>query len=105
MIEGMIEYLAYAIFFTIVMTVLLGAVAIYNAFGMGAFYTCVFVIIVLAFRNERRETIYTGDGGLWEAFGDSQPSLPPPGKGALPPPGAAQIGHVQRKALPAPKVK
>jgi hypothetical protein len=34
-----------------------------------------------------------------------QPSLPPPGKGALPPPGAAQIGQAQRRALPGPKGK
>jgi hypothetical protein len=56
---------------------LLGVVAIYNAFGFPAFFACVFAIIVLAFWSERRRPIYTGDSALGEVLGKISGDGPP----------------------------
>jgi hypothetical protein len=88
--------------------VLLGVVAVYNMFGMAAMYAVVFLIVLLAIWTERRRPIYFGDGSEFGLdLGGDTPTLPPPGKQALPAPGAPQISMSkpalttrQRPALP-----
>jgi hypothetical protein len=95
----MIGYVLYGLFVILTGASIYGVLAVYYAFGLPAMYGVVFIIFVLAVRMERRR----GCSGPWEAFGDSRPVLPPPGKNTLLPPVARQINQVQRRALPGPK--
>jgi hypothetical protein len=97
----MIGYALFALFYALTATMIFGVVAVYYTFGLPAMYGIIFIIFMVAIGMERK----TGSAGFAEWFGSRGPVLPPPGKRALPPPGAAQIGHVQRKALPARKVE
>jgi hypothetical protein len=81
--------------------VLLGLVAVYNAFGMAALWLAVGLMYVIYLGLERRRgAAYFDPGG---AFGNGRPALAPPGKQAPPPLAAPQIGRSRRPALPGPK--
>jgi hypothetical protein len=102
-LPGIMDFVLFVAAMTMVAAVLLGLVAVYVEYGMFVFWAGVGIIIICAILNERRRPIYTATGGWPELFGDSQPSLPPPGKPALPAPGPRQLGQAQRRALPGPK--
>jgi hypothetical protein len=104
-LPAIIDLVLYIVFMAMVMAVLLGVVWLYVEYGMFLFLVGVGIIIICGILNERRGTVYTGSEGWPGVFGDGQPSLPPPGKNALPGPGPAQIGRSQRPALPGPKGK
>jgi hypothetical protein len=99
-LPGIIDFLLFAAAMTFVAAVLLGLVALYVEYGMFLFWVGVGAVCLAAILSERRRPVYTGGGGPWEAFGSSGPA---PGKNALPPPGARQIGQVRRRELPGPK--
>jgi hypothetical protein len=102
-LPAIIDFLLYTAAMAMVAAVLLGLTWLYVEYGMFVFWAGVGIIIICAILNERRRPIYTASGGWPELFGDSQPSLPPPGKRALPAPAAPQIGRSRRPALPGPK--
>jgi hypothetical protein len=98
-----IDFILFVAAMAMIATVLLGLVWLYVEYGMFLFLMGAGVIIICAILNERRRPVYTGNGGWPEPFGDNQPSLPPPGKRALPPPAAPPIGRSRRPALPGAK--
>jgi hypothetical protein len=104
-LPAILDFALYIAAMTMIATVLLGLTWLYVEHGMFVFCVGAGVIIICAILNERRRPLYTDGGGLPEIFGGSQPSLPPAGKGALPAPGARQIGRAQRPALPGRKGK
>jgi hypothetical protein len=92
--------------YTATAAVLLGLVAIYDAFGLPAMCGMIFLLFILYLRLQRRAPLYF-EGEMLQLGGDLPPSLPPPGAQALPPPGRqAQIGGANqaltkhRPALP-----
>jgi hypothetical protein len=102
-LPAIIDFLLYIVFMATVAAVLLGLTWLYVEYGMLLFCMGTGAVIFCAILNERRRPLYMGSGGWPEPFGDNQPSLPPPGKNALPPPAAPQIGRSRRPALPGPK--
>jgi hypothetical protein len=62
--------------------VLGGLVAIYQYFGVGAFYVAVFVVVLICLRLQRGRPVYFGDGEIFR-LGGGRPTLRPPGKPAL----------------------
>jgi hypothetical protein len=80
--------------------VLLGFLVLYQALGMAALWLAVGGLFVLYAALQRRGAGYYDPGGV---FGGGRPALPAPGKQALPPPTAPQIGRWRRPALPGPK--
>jgi hypothetical protein len=94
-----IDFILFVAAMAMIATVLLGLVWLYVEYGMFLFWVGVVAVCLAAILNERRRPIYTASGGWPELFGDSQPSLPPPGNQALPPPAAPQIGRSRRLAL------
>jgi hypothetical protein len=102
-LPGIIDFVLFVAAMTMVATVLFGLVWLYVEYGMFLFCVGAGVIIICAILNERRRPVYFGDGGDPFVLGGDKPSLPPPAKQALPPPGPRQIGQAQRRALPGPK--
>jgi hypothetical protein len=72
--------------------VLGGLIAVYENFGMAAFWGAVLLIVLMCLRMQRHTPVYFGDGEIFR-LGGGTPALPPPGKPALPAPGAPQIGR------------
>jgi hypothetical protein len=102
-LPSIIDFVLFVAALTIITALLLGLVALYVEYGMFVFWLGVGAICLAAILSERRRHLYTSSGGPPERFGDSRPSLPPPGKRALPPPAAPQISQARRPALPGPK--
>jgi hypothetical protein len=109
-LPAIIDFLLFAAAMTMVAAVLLGLVALYVEYGMFLFWVGVGFIIICAILSERRRQLYTSSGSPPERFGDSRPSLPPPGKRALPAPSTPRISRsnpaitsTQRRALPGSK--
>jgi hypothetical protein len=75
-------------FYIIVFGALIGIMLIGNFFGLAAMAAVVFLLFLCALRMEGSAAVYRGDDWL-----GSEPRLPPPGKQALPPPGARQIAR------------
>jgi hypothetical protein len=98
-IAGMLDLILLVAAWATIATILLGLVAVYNAFGMTALWLAVGLLYVFYFALERRGAACFDLGG---AFGGG-PMLPPPGKQRLPAPGPPQIGRSRRPALPGPK--
>jgi hypothetical protein len=96
-IAGMLDLILLVAAWATIATVLLGLVALYQAFGMAALWGAVGLLFVVHLALQRRGTGYFDPGG---SFSGSGPLLPVPGKQALPVPGPRQIGKSQR---PAPK--
>jgi hypothetical protein len=79
---------------------LLGLLALYQQLGLAALWLAVGGLYVIYAALQRRGAAYFDPGGV---FGNGRPALPPPGKQALPPLAAPQIGRSRRPALPGPK--
>jgi hypothetical protein len=96
----MLDLILLAAAWATIAAILLGLVAIYNAFGMGALYGGVFLLYLLYLGMRSRGESYLDAG---DVFGGGGPRLPPPGKQRLQAPGPPQIGRSRRPALPGPK--
>jgi hypothetical protein len=68
---------------------------VYVTYGIAVFGVAVAVLCIIGLCSERRSPVYFDHGG--------DKLMLPPGKQALPPPGAPQIGRSRRPALPGPK--
>jgi hypothetical protein len=77
---------------------LLGLVAIYVYFGMLAFWIAVLIVVLLCLRMEGRRPIYFGDGEPLR-LGGGTPTLPPPGKQALPSPSTPRLPPPGMRAI------
>jgi hypothetical protein len=109
-LPAIVDFVLFAAAMTMVATVLLGLTWLYIEYGMFVFWAGVGIIVICAILNERRRPVYFGDGGDPFVLGGDKPSLPPPGKRALPAPSTPRISRsnpaitsTQRRALPGSK--
>jgi hypothetical protein len=97
-LPAIVDFILFGMALTMIAVVLLGLSWLYVEYGMALFWLGVVSVCGIGLLSGRRAPVYLAedDSRLW----DDKPSLPPPGKQALPLPGTPQIGRASSALTP-----
>jgi hypothetical protein len=97
-LPAIVDFILFGMALTMIAVVLLGLSSLYVEYGMALFWLGVVSVCGIGLLSGRRAPVYLAedDSRLW----DDKPSLPPPGKQALPLPGTPQIGRASSALTP-----
>jgi hypothetical protein len=93
-LPAIVDFILFGMALTMIAVVLLGLSWLYVEYGMALFWLGVVSVCGIGLLSGRRAPVYLAedDSRLW----DDKATLLPPGRQALPPPAAPQIGRSRR---------